>query len=656
MAETPDVSIRFRVTGSRRIDQAINGVRTTIQKAQKAQAESAKKNERTVSQSAKRRATNEKKYARQGADEVEKAERRKRKAFNATTREELKNDRVTERIDRNNRRRRRRGGRGGGMLAGMAAVGGAALVGARMAGSTAQGIVGVRGQGEMVSAMIGARANLVRNIVQGLRGSNNAAMMPADGEMGSFTNYMVGRATQIGVDRGVSSEGLMNAIAASQTEFSSLADAFAEGKDGIDRLMAAFDSIAMVSQATGTSIESTSRATFALMSALDIGADQVDQALGIIAQQALDGSISLDDFANQFPEILSTFRGSRGTSGLDALKEFSGLIQALQSGARTSPEKVRTGAEAFMRDLSTERVQRALREERVETIGADGNLRNIGDIVADLTARGMSSTELNSIFSGEAGRAAMQLMGAERTTMTMNERIQGASAEDGIELLQQSYGAVMDDAVGAAYDARAEREARMANESERLIEAFSELAGTMGALEDRFPILNTLAGSIGGVGATIAGAFGLKAMMGGGAAAGGGGLMAGMKGLFSVAGAGALAAKGAVIGAGTVVGGALGYGIGGISDAIEGTRGTSSGLQAAQREAFGLIDFQGGLVTAIVEGFREINAGPTLPERPSERGNRTVEIGRGSINAIAGSIAANAPGSGRREEGGPTER
>lgn len=662
MAETPDVNIRFRVRGARRIDQALQGIRTNIQKANKDQRSEAKRTEREVAQSAKRRTSKEKTEAARAADAVEKAERRKRRAYNDTAREEDKNDRRAEKRDRNRRRRRRRGGRGGGMLAGAGAVAGAAIIGARMAGQQSQGIVGVRSQQDVVSSMVNTRANLVRNVFQGLRGAGDAGASMASGDgVQSLTNNLVGRAAQIGVDRGVSTEEIMNAMAASQTEFSQLATAFAGGKDGIDRLMASFDTMAMVSQATGTSMESTSRATFALMRSLGLGADEVDAALGIIAQQALDGSISLDDFANQFPEILSTFRGSRGTSGTEALSEFSGLVQALQSGATTSPEKVRTGAEAFMRELSTKRVQRALRRRSnggINVLGEDGNLRNLGDIVSELTAAGLSSTQMNNIFGGEAARAAMQLTGAERDSgLTMNERIQGATPEQGLELLRGSFDAVMNDPVGQALDARADREANMAVATDELIERFSRFASLLGELEDRFPTASIFSGPIATVGMGAMGALGLKAMMGGG----GGGMLAsmgaGIKGLFTVAGMGALAAKGAVIAGGSVVGGALGYGLGGLSDRIEGTHGTSSGMQAAQRQAFDmLIDPDKSLFGAIIDGFRELREGPTMPERPSERGARTIELGQRSINGIAQAAQANAPGSGRRTEGGPTER
>ena len=106
--------------------------------------------------------------------------------------------------------------------------------------------------------------------------------------------------------------------------------------------------------------------------------------------------------------------------------------------------------------------------------------------------------------------------------------------------------------------------------------------------------------------------------------------------------------------AGSVIGLGIGRAIGHAVDAVTGGEGSNS-MVAAQSEIFATVmDPQRSLLAQIADGIQSPREGPAQPGRAHIP--QRVELTPNSTAAIAAAAAAQAPGSGRRTDGGPAER
>lgn len=668
---------RLKLIGASKVMAALRGLRQANESTNRKARSEVKKTERAVGDAAASEVSAQKQAAKKGADAVATAEKRKRDEIKKTTREATRAAREQEQDARRAVRRqqneqarlrgslgRRVAGAGLGMAAGAAA-------GAAQMGSTAQGVVGVRSGQDVLSSLVDTQADLVRTVaqarqgaLQSLRRSGGDTSAVEGMDIGDVVNSMTARSAEIGARNGVSTEEIMQAISRAEEQFSQVANAVQGGAPAMDELFATMERMAQVSRASGTSMEMVTTAGFAMQRQLQLSTEEAGVALDILNQGALEGSLTLEDFAERFPQAISTFLAARGGleniegGGLAALQEFAAIAQALKSGSDADSRIVQTELGNMMAALSDRKVQRNLRREGVEVVAdrETGAIRDVGSIIAAMTAanegQGFSLQQLRGLgLNQEGARAMSQMMSAERGSgATVTER-SAASAASGAEFRVATNAALDDSAAGQALRARAEREARLATQSEELITQFTSLARRMSEFEDAFPML-THGGGGSALGSTFGGlgiGAGVAGMLGGGGA--GTGVATSAAAGAGTAGAGTV---GAVVAAGSVIGLGIGRAIGHAVDAVTGGEGSNS-MVAAQSEIFATVmDPQRSLLAQIADGIQSLREGPAQPGRA--RIPQRVELTPNSTAAIAAAAAAQAPGSGRRTDGGPAER
>lgn len=665
------IKFRYETVGGRRVLQALNGLRrANTQTARSAQRDSSS-TRRTVERDTRAEVRTETRGAQAGAREVVKAERVKLKAIRLTDRERSTNHRNELRrrrvVRRNERQQRARGRLGGLLRAGGAAVLGAAAGGGRAAlGVTRglQGTFGIRSQQDIIGSMVDSRQGFIRGMYQG----------GVRGDIQPHVNRVAGIATRTGVGP----EEIMAAISESQTRFNTVGRANAAGPDGLDQMFEQFEHFARVSRATGSSLEDVQGAALAIERQFGLSGPEVTAALDLLVDGAARGSLSLGDFATAMPQAIATFRAARGTSGMEAVAEFSALGQQLAS-TELDARVARTAQQQILGQLADPSVQRKLRQRGVNVRDDEGNVRDIGSIISEIARNDRLDTlsEFQTVFSRESAQGIAALAQLEREGgTTLSARTAAANSGAGAEMVQTILDGLDADPSGEVIRQRIQRETNLVRESDRLIERFAEMTRVLTEMEDANPFVNTVGMPI--AEGALQGA-GIAAMMrmfsGGGGAAAGGGALTGLMG-----------APGTGIGAGTAFGS-----IGLLSGAAAVAAGTAiaaafvAGISAtgwfSSDQHGSLLDQVGDVLTggdmtsaALGGGFWDsvVNAftggsGRADPEaglrrqRESARERANAVTRAGTQNWIElgpqtiAALRVTEPGAGRRGEGAPGE-
>lgn len=663
------VRVRLETIGGRRVLQALNGLRRMMSRANASARGESTRTRRQVERDAKGETRAEDRASRDGARAVERGEKAKRRALRRTERERSTNHRAERRRQRQVRRaerRRRSRGRPGGLVAGAAAAVGGGLIGGARAGlGVARGLqssFGIRSQQEIIGSAVDARQGFIRAAVQG-------------GLRGPQIQNAIERTASIGRRTGVSPEAILQGISVSQERFSGLLTATEGGEQGLNDFFRNIEFMAEVSRATGSSMEDVIGAAGEFQRQFGLNAAETRDALSIVAEGALQGSLSLRDFASRFPAAIASFQGARGISGTEALREFQAIAQALRAGG-LDPRVARTQQQNLLATLVQRQSQ--LRGVGINVRGENGRIRSVGDIVAQAarSRRAQDPRRLRRALGSQEATAALQglilqeqrAIGGQAGALTLQQRID-VPIEEGAQLFRDTIEELNQDASGDIINQRIQREARLIQESDRLIERFGQLTRLLTELEDRDPFLTTVGAPIAAGAIQGAGAAAILSRLGGSAAAGGGGGVlassAGAGGLAGLAGTGVGSASAGSIALFSAAGLAI---AGAVTSAISATgafesedRGTLLEQNAeVLRSVFGdasagsfVSAATGGQgISGLADAIREAVFGRSV-DAPAERPSREpVELGPRSLNAIT---STRQPGAGRRGEGAPGE-
>ncbi len=541
---------------------------------------------------------------------------------------ELRRVQQREAQGRVDRRQRfvRRGLTGLGAIAG----GGAAALGVA---SSAQGTLGIRSQQELISASIDPRLEFIRTaLASGITDQNQR-------------DQVFNQAIDIGARTGLGPEQILSAISANQELFSGLGNAVEQGPEAVSAFMSSIENMGHVALASGAELSDVVTAAGEFQRQLGLSTSETNDALAILAQGAQDGSLNMRDFAETFPQALSQLATLRGTEGrgIGAVREFQALAQGLKAGG-ASAETARTLQENLLNQLGNaktrQRIERAGVRVMEEERDAEGNvvrddrgravmrMRNTADILREMSLDSdFQGARLGSVFTDAQARQAAAILiqqeqraaRGEAGAMSLSAR-QDASVEGGRALIANTNEALMGDAAGQALRMRAEREAAVFRDSEKLLEAFEGVAGPLTDLQDKFPLLTQavegLTTVIGGIGIGSIAAGALPRLLGGTAAAAAGAEAAAVgAGAAGAAGAGAAGAGAAGTVLPVAAAGLAGFGIGtwlnsefGLSDKLE------SGLSWLTNNG------SGGERIQSFRGLTDPNATPSTP--PTSGGSR----------------------------------
>lgn len=478
----------------------------------------------------KRKAVSAARYRRSFVTETRRAYREAEREAAASARRNIQLRRVNE--------RQLAGG-----IALATAIGGAAM----STVSNAQGVIGVRSQEEVTRDAIASRQNLLAQV---------APTGATPEQFDAFWNRVIETAAH----RNVSPSETIAAVAQMQEQFSSVAGAFQGGPEAMEAFFATLDQYALASRATRDDVGNVSTAMGAFTRQFHLNAEQQREALGILYQGAQDGSLSMRDFAETMPSVIAPFITARGSSaqGTQGLREFAAIGQGLRAGD-VPPELARTLTAALLTNLSDTEVQSRLAEAGLRVTDGAGNIRNIGDLVAEVARNPalQTSTQFREAFGRqEASQAFSILVNQEKTGTTLRSR-ELVDANRGLRSMDATATALNRDASGQATRVAVQSEASLLRSSEELIGVNTDLARRVSELQAEFPkvamalqALSPVFGAIGlaaGAKALLPGSFGTLLGIGGGgttaatgagtsAAAGGGSTLLGALGLPFAAG------------------------------------------------------------------------------------------------------------------------
>ncbi len=658
-----EIRVRLSTTGSQRVMQALSGLRRALG---------------VTARTADRQTRQTVRNADQEARAVENSEERKQRAVRDTEREqEMSYERILRRQRRRLERQRlieraraqiadeeaaaaarpsrmRRFGAGlrGMVNTGATMAGGALLGGGRAllgVGREVQGAMGIRSQLDIIGGMVDARQNFIRGAVQA-------------GVHGPQIQGMIERSAQIGQRTGVSPEEIMTGIVRSQEQFSMLDTAVRGGESGVDEFFSNMEYFAQVSRTTGSSMEEVIGAAGAFQRQFNLSSTETREAMAVLAEGALTGSLTLNDFSERFPAAIASFIGARGVTGTEGMREFQALAQAFRA-ADVDPRVARTYQENLLGALSNRRASGRLRRLGINALDRDGRVRSMGDIVsqaADSPRAQVLGNLITAFGNQDAARGFLMLVQQEQRArdgqggaMTLSERM-NVDMEHGAQMFDATMRELNQDASGDVIRMRINREAQLVEKSDELIARFGALAGALTTIEDRLgPEATTigapvLEGAVGGMGLAS-----LMSRLGGSTAAAGsgGGVLA-----ASVGSGGILAAAGgiaAAVGAGIAIAGVVAAGIS-ATGMFEDQRGRSLMDQVYALPEDASRAFAGGVWESITNAFGgQAQLDMTAVRRAQDRQRaQQVTIDQAGANRIAAAVQnGREPGAGRREEG-----
>lgn len=605
-----DLMIRIKAAGEKSVRRAMQGITRESEK-------SARKARRTT----RDRVRQEHEAARDIIRTAKRAEERKRKEMERTMRDTRMNARERKRLEEKterdilrirqraarqaqrsvnhargaearNRRRRRAGAVAG------AAVGAAA--GAFAESRRAQGVLGIESQDAIISRTINARQDFIRTARQA-------------GFSQERQDEVFGEASRVSRSTGIGTQDILSGINLAQEQFANL-----------DRLVPNLQFLAEVARSTGGEFSTIVQASGELERQFGLQGDELQEAIALISQGAEVGSLSLRDFAESQASGFSGFTTARGISGLEGVREFQAIAQGLRAGGLSSDE-VRTRQTALTSTLSDSNVQARLGRAGVNVLDESGNLRGFDEIISGIAGSEnlQTSSQLRSALGSQEAMQAVNILAAQQRAaesgqegaLSLSDRM-NVSADAGREGLQETLRRLNADVSGEAVRMRAEREASIFENSERLIDAFTNIAGPLSSLENEFPLLTQAVTGL----TTVLGGAGIGSIGGGllgGAGAGGGIAAAGGMGA-SVGAAGLGTSAGVAVG-GLAAGLGIGRGIGHLVDAVTG--GENGSLVEDQNAALGSL-VNGTLGSQLMDGLRFITGNETVTQaQPSDRAN-----------------------------------
>lgn len=337
---------------------------------------------------------------------------------------------------------------------------------------------------------------------------------------------------------------------------------------GIDVLMGAgldldpskrlIDPIVKVSKAYRVETDAVSAAVFSMVNNLKLAPDQVEVALGRIAQAAADGRYEIKNFAEGMPGLAATMQGL-GQTGLSGVSRLAAALETV-SGSVGDPAQATTSIDDLLQKVVSPDVVKNFKDAKIDIAGRIAKAQKEGGDVFEAIYKatmkatgGDTSKVVNFIGDKEARRGIVALMQNIEEYRAMRDRYEAINAPDklnsdfdmrteGSGNKQRTFGErweALQGAVGKGVNTYLDP---VVSKMTEWLDVVTRLAEKVPELTGSIAILGTTLGALAvsaSVGSMLKGLSGMLGGAGAGAAAGGGA-------------AGAAAAAGATAGAGGI--------------------------------------------------------------------------------------------------------
>ena len=165
----------------------------------------------------------------------------------------------------------------------------------------------------------------------------------------------------------------------------------------VERSTRAMPSIGKAATATGASLEDLSKAGFAAMSNLGVGAEDLARSFDIMAAAGKAGGFELKDMAQYLPSI-TALASSKGMTGQQGLSEIAAALQIVRRGAGDSAEAA-TNFNNILQKINSNDAIKNFRKKGVD----------IQKVLKDAAAKGADPLEaalraINKAIKGDTSR------------------------------------------------------------------------------------------------------------------------------------------------------------------------------------------------------------------------------------------------------------
>jgi len=165
----------------------------------------------------------------------------------------------------------------------------------------------------------------------------------------------------------------------------------------VDRATKAMPSIAQAATATGASLEDLSKAGFAAMSNLGLGAEDLAKSFDVMAAAGKAGGFELRDMAQYLPSI-TALASSKGMTGAEGLAQIASALQIVRRGAGDASEAATNFNNILQKINSNDAIK------NFEELGID-----IQKVLKDAVANGTDPLEaslraINTALGGDLSR------------------------------------------------------------------------------------------------------------------------------------------------------------------------------------------------------------------------------------------------------------
>ncbi|SCM75454.1 hypothetical protein KL86PLE_20122 [uncultured Pleomorphomonas sp.] len=195
------------------------------------------------------------------------------------------------------------------------------------------------------------------------------------------------------------------------------------------------DPIVKVSKAYRVETDAVSQAVFSMVNNLKIAPDQIELALGRIAQAAADGRYEIANFAEGMPGLAATMQGL-GQTGLSGISRLAAALETV-SGSVGDPGQATTSIDDLLQKVVSPDVVKNFKDAGINIAGRIGKAQKEGTDVfeaiykATMKATGGDTSKVVNFFGDKEARrgivALMQNMDAYRE---MRDRYEAINAPD----------------------------------------------------------------------------------------------------------------------------------------------------------------------------------------------------------------------------------
>lgn len=181
------------------------------------------------------------------------------------------------------------------------------------------------------------------------------------------------------------------------------------GGEAIPDFIAGLKTAANFSEGFGADMQGLSILALQLQQQFDISKNELDEAFGTVAQSALEGSVEFENFAQQFPAVMSVYTNTIKQKGIPALLDFASAAQAVGFQFPGDAETTRTYLRRLLLQIGGDPGTQKILQRRVlggKTIQEAG-LRGLAE---GLSRADLSAAQYKAIFKdGRAIQAAQAL-------------------------------------------------------------------------------------------------------------------------------------------------------------------------------------------------------------------------------------------------------